>query len=293
MLAYTVFVLIRFLRCSRLARIQERDFKPESELALLLRKRDLISDLSRGLGILQAISTAAPFLGLAGTSYGILAEFSGWGISRGSAILYLLMATPSTLLTAAAGMLVAIPAVLIHNVLRNRVERMQRELSVTVAIEDPVERSFRRAQTLPLKRRFSGLPPYALIAAPVFAIVVIVYMLFKPYKLPKGLPVRLPSFPCQPDVLSDRIIVLRVTKSGELFINAEPVRWTDLRSRLSAEDGIPFQTVADAIDVARKSTGVAGSADVLVFLITPQVEAESEKCFAIGVDRLGRQSLRK
>jgi biopolymer transport protein ExbD len=259
------------------------------------------------LGILQAISTAAPFLGLAGTSYGILAEFSGWGISRGSAILYLLMATPSTLLTAAAGMLVAIPAVLIHNVLRNRVERMQRELSVTVAIEDPVERSFRRAQTLPLKRRFSGLPPYALIAAPVFAIVVIVYMLFKPYKLPKGLPVRLPSFPCQPDVLSDRIIVLRVTKSGELFINAEPVRWTDLRSRLSAiystrsrrelylraEDGIPFQTVADAIDVARKSTGVAGSADVLVFLITPQVEAESEKCFAIGVDRLGRQSLRK
>lgn len=104
------------------------------------------------------------------------------------------------------------------------------------------------------------------------------------------------------------MIVLRVTKSGELFINTEPVSWTDLPRRLSAiystrarrdlylraDDGVSFQTVADAIDTATKIRSPEfNSLDINVFLITPQAEAESEKCFAVSLDRLGRQFLRK
>src|SRR5580765_6073385 len=114
MLAYTFFVLIRFLRCCLLARFESRKVQLEAP-DLQARKRKLVGDLTRGLGILKAIGSAAPFLGLVGTSYGILAEFSGWAMSRGSAVSYLLRATPSALLTAGAGILVAVPAVVIHN----------------------------------------------------------------------------------------------------------------------------------------------------------------------------------
>jgi len=109
-------------------------------------------------------------------------------MSRSSVSEYLFKAAPSRLVTAAAGILVAVPAVLIHNILRGRVEKMRRELRAISKAEDPTARPFRRAQTLPLGLRFSCLPSYAPVAAPVFATVVIVYMLFRPY-IPVGLHV--------------------------------------------------------------------------------------------------------
>ncbi|MGC2476144.1 MAG: hypothetical protein WA485_17530 [Candidatus Sulfotelmatobacter sp.] len=66
MLGYTFFVLIRFLRRGLLARLESRDFKPGSTLNFFQEKKRVVADLSRGLGTLRAIASAAPFLGLAG-----------------------------------------------------------------------------------------------------------------------------------------------------------------------------------------------------------------------------------
>jgi hypothetical protein len=44
---------------------------------------------------------------------------------------------------------------------------------------------------------------------------------------------------------------------------------------LTAEDEIPFQAVADAIDIARSNPG---SPPAMVYLFTPQVATESVKC---------------
>jgi len=63
-------------------------------------------------------------------------------------------------------------------------------------------------------------------------------------------------------------MVSPITNTGELSINMELLRWADLSNRLAAiygprmnpelrllyaEDEVPFQTIADAIDVARNS----------------------------------------
>ena len=243
MLAYTFFVLIRFFRCYFRVRFEFRSLQQQDSRDLDTQKRKLIPDLSLGLGILKAIGSAAPFLGLAGTSYGILAEFYGFGMSAGSVIAYLLRATPLTLVTAAAGMLVAVPAVVIHNLLRARVEKMRRELLVVSQAEDPIARRFRRAQTLPLGLRFSGLPPYPLVAAPVFASVVIIYMLFRPY-VPVGLHVRV--LPIGEFVeyhsLSQPIVVSMIeTQFGEYLVrvNAKKISVDDFKQVLTEklEDG--------------------------------------------------------
>src|SRR5450631_626897 len=76
MLAYTGFVLLRFSRRYYLARRESRALVNDSWRALQRNQRTLVADLSRGLRTLKAISSAAPFLGLAGTSYGILAALS-------------------------------------------------------------------------------------------------------------------------------------------------------------------------------------------------------------------------
>ena len=65
---------------------------------------------------------------------------------------------------------------------------MRCELSF--APPDSGERPFRRAQTLPLKRRFVGPPPFALIAVPVLACTVAVFMM-APSDIATGLEVRL------------------------------------------------------------------------------------------------------
>jgi len=309
MLAYTFFVLIRFLR-RYLSRHELRDFGPEPSTDHLRNRRKLVADLSQGLGTLKSIASTAPFLGLAGTAYGILCklffgniamdyfDFAGWISAR------IAFAFTTTL----AGIVVAVPATIVHNLLRTRIESLTSTSFSPQTSATGGMHSFQFAQTLPLRRKFASLPPFAPLAAPVLACVVTLFTPFHPYRAPTGLRVLLPSFPCQPEVLSDRIIVLRVTKSGELFINTEPVSFTDLPRRLSAiystrtrrdlylrsDEGVSFQTVADAIDTATKIRAPGfNSLDINVLVITPQAEAESEKCFALSLDRARRQFLRK
>src|SRR5215831_9721805 len=72
MLCYTVFVCIGVSRRYDLARRESRAFVPDSWRAVHRRQRTLVADLSRGLRTLKGIACAAPFLGLAGTSYWVL-----------------------------------------------------------------------------------------------------------------------------------------------------------------------------------------------------------------------------
>ena len=271
MLAYTFFVLIRFLRRSLLARLESRNINPASSSDSLPGQKDLIADLSRGLWTLKAIGTAAPFLGLVGTSYGILVELSGWNWAHGSGLLYLLRETPANLLYAAAGMFVAIPATVIRNFCRSRVEAMRAELRARFAPEYLIDRPFRRAQTLPLRHRFSGPPQYAVIATPVFMIVIMVYMVFRQFDLPKGLSVHLlPVGVLEPDhrITGPIVISMVETQYGEssVRINAKEIPLDDLQQVLAdrlklaperrvyveAERGLAWGSVANVIDKAKR-----------------------------------------
>jgi hypothetical protein len=97
---------------------------------------------------------------------------------------------------------------------------------------------------------------------------------------------------CKPGLV-DRVIVLRVTDQGTLFLNTEEETRDNLASRLSeiyrlrmdrtiylqAEDQVPFQKVADAIDIARSSLSEeTNSPGMTVRLITPRTAEENSLC---------------
>ena len=180
----------------------------------------------------------------------------------------------------------AITAILVHNILRTRIDRFERECPVPVRMasdEEPTgPRQFRLAQTLPLRKRFSSLPPFALIAAPALASVAVMFLAFEPYERPTGLHVGLVPNRCV-DEGDDRLIVLRLSDKGELFINQTQEEWHILPELLSkiyrsrvhrtlyvlADDGVSFQTVADAIDIVES------------------VDVEPHQAVRIGADKLG------
>jgi len=277
MLGYTVFALLRFLRRyypalraprGLVGKTSEQDY------------RMLVADLNRGLESLKAIPLVAPFLGLAGTSYGILAAFSfGWIGPPYGFVAFIIRRIAETLVTAGLGILVAIPALICHNFARTRIDALAhsstRRASPTLANFESIQ----FAQTLPLKRRFSTLPTFALIAAPTLAAVVGMYMAFSLYPTSKGLPVGLAR--CES---YDRRIVLNLTNGGKMSINDEPVDRADLATRLSvfyrqvedrtlyfyAEDEVPFQSAADAIDLAENAPIPGASPPTIsVLLVTP------------------------
>jgi len=291
MLAYTVFVLFRFSRRYYLARRESNNLNPESWQDSRRRERGLVADLISGLGMLRGIATAAPFLGLAGTSYGMLAALSvGYSGSLYWFVPVMFARISAALITAAVGILVAIPAMLSYNFLRSRMEALSAPSLMGRRRSEVDLGSFHFAQTLRLKKRFAVPPHYALIAAPVLACVVMLLMVNEPYQRPTGLPVRLPRDHCE----SNRTIVLRVTDGGKLFLNTEPEDWNGLGTRLSeiyrlrqdrvlyleAQDDVRFQIVADAIDFARNPATGAESLGITVWLITPQTETENALCHA-------------
>ena len=81
-----------------------------------------IADLRRGLGGLATIASAAPFVGLFGTTVGIINAFRQMGISGQGGLASISAGISEALVTTAFGLLVAIPAVMVFNYFTNRVD---------------------------------------------------------------------------------------------------------------------------------------------------------------------------
>ena len=79
-------------------------------------------ELEKGLGFLGTVGANAPFVGLTGTVLGVLAAFQGMGASGGGAGAQVMSSIAGALVATAAGLFVAIPAVLLHNHLQARVD---------------------------------------------------------------------------------------------------------------------------------------------------------------------------
>lgn len=79
-------------------------------------------ELERGLDFLGTVGSNAPFVGLTGTVLGILAAFQTMGAAGGGAGAEVMSSIAGALVATAAGLFVAIPAVVLHNHLRTRVD---------------------------------------------------------------------------------------------------------------------------------------------------------------------------
>lgn len=87
-----------------------------------------IRRLRRGLGVLATVAGTAPLLGFLGTVMGMMASFDVIGTQGTANPSAVAMGIKEALVTTAAGLIVAVPAQLIHNALAGRVERIGADL---------------------------------------------------------------------------------------------------------------------------------------------------------------------
>jgi len=87
-----------------------------------------IEDLKRGLGGLATIGSTAPFVGLFGTTIGIINAFTGMKTEETAGIAAVAGGIAEALVTTAFGLFVAVPAVWAYNAFTNRVETFTVEM---------------------------------------------------------------------------------------------------------------------------------------------------------------------
>lgn len=261
--AHTAIVLRRGLRYYKLA----VDFGSDSASSARFRNASITS-LRSAVRTLKQIASAAPFLGLAGTSYGILASFHGIAMEKNAALALLSREIAASLVMAVYGMSAAIPAVVSAGILQTRLDRLLPQLALSRTNEGESARDFtsiQTAQRLPLQKKFSGFPAFALLAAPAIGISAALWISFYPASYPTGLSVWLSS---ENQTLSHPPVIrlAKASTDGSLVIrlNAERLSLDNLQQSLKvnspriaylqAEDGVVWADVLSVID-AVKSVG--------------------------------------
>jgi len=87
-----------------------------------------LADLKRGLSGLATIGATAPFVGLFGTTFGIINAFSGMALTGSGGIAAISAGIAEALITTAFGLFVAVPAVWAFNYFNGKVENFNVEM---------------------------------------------------------------------------------------------------------------------------------------------------------------------
>jgi biopolymer transport protein ExbB/biopolymer transport protein TolQ len=91
-----------------------------------------LADFKRGIGILATVGSTAPFVGLLGTTMGIVNAFTGMAAQGASGGLAGISAgIAEALITTAFGLMVAIPAVWAYNYFTTKIENLTVEMTYT------------------------------------------------------------------------------------------------------------------------------------------------------------------
>ena len=92
----------------------------------------VLSEFKRGTGLLATVGSTAPFVGLLGTTMGIVNAFTGMSAGGASGGLAGISAgIAEALITTAFGLLVAIPAVWAYNYFTTKIENLTIEMTVS------------------------------------------------------------------------------------------------------------------------------------------------------------------
>ena len=90
-----------------------------------------IVDQKRGLGVLATVGSTAPFVGLLGTTMGIVNAFTGMATSGSGGFAAISAGVAEALITTAFGLLVAIPAVWAFNYFQTKIDNLSAEMTYT------------------------------------------------------------------------------------------------------------------------------------------------------------------
>ena len=231
--------------------------------------RTLAAVLNIEMGSLKSVAITAPYLGLVGTCEGILSAFGGIGMEKHAAMIMIETRLAVALIPTAAAIPVAVLATCSYNYLRTRIDFLEGKV-----FDEGLQRGFhfRGAGRFPRTKRFSEVPAFGLLAAPALAIAITGFMTFASFHTPTGFYVELASARCEDYDVVDKLIVLHITDTGQLFLNQEQEDWNNLAVRLSqiysmkerrtlyllADPDLPFRTVADALDTVENASANVG-----------------------------------
>src|SRR5437867_4161001 len=110
----------------------DRDLVVETVRRALERSTALTTaEMKKGLGSLATIGSTAAFVGLFGTVFGIITAFSGMAKTGSGGLGAVAAGIAEALVTTAAGIAVAIIAVVLFNYFQNKLERFQIEMANT------------------------------------------------------------------------------------------------------------------------------------------------------------------
>ncbi|MBC7790127.1 MAG: MotA/TolQ/ExbB proton channel family protein [Anaerolineae bacterium] len=91
----------------------------------------ITSELKRGLAVLATVGSTAPFVGLLGTTMGVVNAFTGMAQSGSGGLAAISSGISEALITTAFGLLVAIPAVWAYNYFTTKIENLVVEMTYT------------------------------------------------------------------------------------------------------------------------------------------------------------------
>ncbi len=96
--------------------------KPELESAAYTQLDKEIARMEKGLGVLSTLGSISPFIGLFGTVIGIIQSFNALSINNTSNYTQVMSGIADALVATAAGLVVAIPAVMFYNYFMKRLK---------------------------------------------------------------------------------------------------------------------------------------------------------------------------
>jgi biopolymer transport protein ExbB/TolQ len=88
-----------------------------------------VARFRRGLGVLATIGATAPFVGLLGTTMGVVNAFAAMGVGGGGGLEAISAGISEALITTAFGLFVALPAVWLYNYFINRIDYVSMEIT--------------------------------------------------------------------------------------------------------------------------------------------------------------------
>jgi len=91
----------------------------------------ILSELKRGMGILATVGATAPFVGLLGTTMGVVNAFTGMALTGSGGLAAISAGIAEALITTAFGLAVAIPAVWLYNYFQTRIDNITVEIVYT------------------------------------------------------------------------------------------------------------------------------------------------------------------
>ena len=95
------------------------------ERALTLAASEESSRLQRSMSVLATTASSAPFNGLFGTVWGVLAAFRGLGQAGGATLRAVAPGIAEALIATAAGLFAAIPALIFFNIFSGRIREIR------------------------------------------------------------------------------------------------------------------------------------------------------------------------